>query len=139
MHFANSVNGSFPPTLWDHLAAMFNTSQSQYLICFHSPKVIVEEYGFEVELITQTSTSMHGSSEGHSGYLYRRVGSGKTSIPLCDALYREAYELVKSGKERLCEVVAQRVDKELCGGRVTRTTKVVHCVPSDNDEEEGDV
>lgn len=118
---------------------MFNASQSPYLICFHSPRVIVEKYGFEVELITQTSTSMHGSSEGHSGYLYRRIGQGEASdatVPLCDALYREAYELVKSGKERLCEVVAQQVDKELSGGRVTRTKKVVHCVLSENDDDD---
>ncbi len=34
---------------------------------------MIDRYGFNVELIVQTSTSMHGSSEGHTGYIYRRV------------------------------------------------------------------
>ena len=117
---------------------MFNNSHCPYLICFHSPKVIIETYEFEVELITQTPTSMHGSSEGHSGYLYRRVGGveelSKGTV-VCDAVYRDAYKLVNSGMEKLREAVSQRVDLEFCGGRVTRTKKVIHCVQSDNEED----
>lgn len=129
---------SFPPTLWDHLAEMFNNSRSDYLICFHPPRIIIERYGFDVDLITQTPTSMHGSSEGHTGYLYKRQNlttspSGKVS---CDPLYHDAYELVKSGPELLYNNVVTRVDKELYSGRVTRAKKMVHCVGSD--EEEGE-
>lgn len=115
---------------------MFNASQSPFLICFHSPRVIIETYEFEVELITQTCTSMHGSSEGHSGYLYRRIGAVASSrsgrVP-CDAVYRDAYDLVKSGIDQLGKAVSQQVDHELGGGRVTRRTKVIHCVESDDE------
>lgn len=52
---------------------MFNRSQSPYLVCYHGPRLIIERYGFNVELIVQTQTSMHGSSECHMGYIYRRV------------------------------------------------------------------
>ena len=67
----------FPPKLLKKLADMFNKSHSPYLICFHGPKVIIERYGFDIELITQISTSMHGSSECHTGYLYRRNEKNK--------------------------------------------------------------
>jgi Histone methylation protein DOT1 len=53
----------FPPDLWVKLAGIWNRSASPYLICFHAPKDIVESYGFDVELLAQTQTSMHGSNE----------------------------------------------------------------------------
>ncbi len=65
---------SFPPNLFNQLSEMFNRSDSPYLICYHAPKLIIERYRFNVQLIVQTPTSMHGSSEVHTGYLYRRIG-----------------------------------------------------------------
>ena len=63
----------FPPSLFKELARMFSRSQvSQYLICFHNPRLIVDRYGFDVELLAQTPTKMHGSSESHTGYVYRK-------------------------------------------------------------------
>lgn len=64
----------FPPKLFLTLAKMFNESHSPYLICYHGPKLMIERYGFNVELIIQSTTSMHGSSENHMGYIYKRVG-----------------------------------------------------------------
>jgi len=127
----------FPPTLWDHLVNMFNKSHSPFLICYHSPRHIIERYGFEVELITQTTTSMHGSSEGHTAYLYKRQKSlGKTRPTLrCDPLFQEAYDFVKGDVKSLHATVASRVDKELYGGRVTRAQKIVHCIESDSEDE----
>ena len=113
---------------------MFNTSRSPYLICFHPPKVIIERYSFEVELLAQTPTSMHGSSEGHSGYIYKRSNCIPSSGPVvCDEAYLEAYELVKCGLATLCDTVVERVDKELYGGRATRAKNVIHCIESGND------
>lgn len=63
----------FPPKLFKQLSEMFNKSNSPFLICYHGPKLMIDRYGFNVELIVQASTSMHGSSECHSGYIYRRV------------------------------------------------------------------
>jgi hypothetical protein len=114
---------------------MFNNSCSPYLICFHSPKTIIQRYEFDVELITQAPTSMHGSSEGHTGYLYKRT-TPATRRPGCDDLYREAHNLVGSGLEPLFEKVVARVDKELYGGRATRAKKIVHCVESDPEGDE---
>eukprot|EP00541_Cyclophora_tenuis_P018629 CAMPEP_0116573614 /NCGR_PEP_ID=MMETSP0397-20121206/18890_1 /TAXON_ID=216820 /ORGANISM="Cyclophora tenuis, Strain ECT3854" /LENGTH=142 /DNA_ID=CAMNT_0004102195 /DNA_START=28 /DNA_END=452 /DNA_ORIENTATION=- len=83
----------FPPKLWMHLAGIFNNSQSPYLICFHSPRTVVDEYEFDVELITQTSTSMHGSSEGHTGYLYRRsITKRSTRENPCDPIFQDALD-----------------------------------------------
>jgi len=55
---------------------MWNSSQSPYLICYHSPKDIIHSYDFDVELVDQEMTAMHGSKERHMGYIYRRRKSG---------------------------------------------------------------
>ena len=69
----------FPPALWCVLSDMWNRSTSQYLICYHGPKDIIHSYEFDVELVTQTPTSMHGSKEGHMGYIYRRTATTTTT------------------------------------------------------------
>ena len=62
----------FPPALFLRLAWVFNSSVSPiWLISYQAPLKIIETYGFEVELVHQTSISMHGSSEGHQAYVYR--------------------------------------------------------------------
>jgi len=84
---------------------MFNNSQSEYLICYHGPKLMIEDYGFNIELIVQTPTSMHGSSEVHTGYIYKRsknAAPGKScetktlGVP-CDPLFADAYTISQSG------------------------------------------
>merc|ERR1711935_355086 len=72
----------FPPPLWTKLSEMWNSSGSsselegsrncEYLICYHGPKAIIEDYEFDVTLLAQMPTSMHGSKEGHMGYIYKR-------------------------------------------------------------------
>jgi hypothetical protein len=122
------------------LADAFNASVTPYLICFHSPRVIIDKYGFNVELLAQTCTSMHGSSEGHSGYIYKRKPpSGRkglrefTQLAMsnpCDPAFLDAYELVKTGLEPLHKAVSDRVQKELYGSRVTRARRFIHCIDS---------
>ncbi len=34
---------------------------------------MIEEYGYEVEFVSQMMTSMHGSGEGHTVYFYKRA------------------------------------------------------------------
>jgi hypothetical protein len=83
----------FPPPLLEGLAKRFNRSQSQYLISFFNPKKIIDVYRFDVELIaTQKSTSMHGSTESHKGYIYKRntPAINDTVIP-CDPLFKDAW------------------------------------------------
>jgi hypothetical protein len=83
---------------------------------------------------------MHGSSEGHSGYIYKRTqpscrNSGRAATrmnttTLCDPIFHDAYELVKSGFEPLYKAISDRVQKELYGSRATRAQKIIHCVDS---------
>ena len=91
----------FPPGLWVELADIWNRSASPYLICFHAPKDIVDGYGFEVELLAQTQTSIHGSKECHMGYVYRRKNQAKRSAEktstTIDPLFAEGIEIVGGG------------------------------------------
>ena len=120
----------FPPRLFHQLAEMFNKSQSEYLICYHGPKLMIEDYGFHIELIVQTPTSMHGSAEGHTGYIYRRSGVGgkacKTKqfgIP-CDPLFAKAWEMCRAGLDAVHDHTSEQVEKHmgLTKKRVTRSS-----------------
>ena len=112
----------FPPPLWFELSKMWNRSQSPYLICYHGPKDIIHSYEFDVELVTQKVTRMHGSNEQHMGYIYRRRKSGlkEASTGACDALFAPSWELVKKGLFALHEDVAKQVDTVMGRGRKTR-------------------
>ncbi len=123
----------FPPDLWDALSKMWNTSDTgacQYLICYSSPRDIIDCYEFDVELLVQTPTSMHGSKESHMGYIYRRTktskGKGKSSkkTVACDPLFQPSYDLVKSGLRELEREVDRQVAEEMGGSRrATRSQK----------------
>ena len=67
------IDIGFPPTLFYEIADRFNVSRCPYLICFHGPKLMVERYGFNVELLAQIPTSMHGTSAGSA--MCRTCGS----------------------------------------------------------------
>jgi len=130
----------FPPDLWEKLATMWNHSDSSachYLICYAGPKHIIEDYTFAVELVAQTTTSMHGSSESHMGYVYRRTpirnnkkqkkkksSRATTRIVSCDPLFKPSYDLVKSGLTDLKKDVDRQMEKEMGseGGESRRVT-----------------
>jgi len=118
----------FPPKLFKQLGQMFNRSQSDYLICYHGPKLMVERYGFNVDLIVQAPTSMHGSSEGHMGYIYKRkgkkqkVGKGLEmvyGVP-CDPLFADAWRSTKRDVEDILEDVKKQVSESLHSQRPKR-------------------
>lgn len=68
----------FPPAVLVSIANAFNKSNTaQVLVCFTKPRKIIEQYGFAVKLISQIKTSMCGSSETHTAYVY----SATPSIP----------------------------------------------------------
>ena len=95
---------SFEKDLSKKLARRFNkSSTAKYLISFKKPKKIIKKWKFQVELVGKFPTSMHGSSERHTCYVYRReLRTSDDSvfddndIP-CDPLFREAWELCKTG------------------------------------------
>eukprot|EP00536_Pseudo-nitzschia_multiseries_P005280 jgi/Psemu1/285664/fgenesh1_pg.97_\ len=122
----------FPPHLWIQLSDMWNKSHSdqcRYLICYSGPKDIIGCYEFDVELLNQIPTSMHGSKESHMGYIYQRTTkkraqngqrkSSKTSIA-CDPLFRPSYNLIKKGLKHLESEVDRQVEEEMGGSRRTR-------------------
>jgi len=145
----------FPPPLWTRLSEMWNNSGSssaplsdlegtrncEYLICYHGPKAIIEDYEFDVELLAQMPTSMHGSKEGHMGYVYKRkhksaAGKSRKSkasgdkqrassrrAVKCDPLFQHSFDLVQQGLDPLQEQVSQQLEETLGGGRRTRRSK----------------
>ena len=124
----------FPPALFYDIAEIFNRSLSPFLICYHGPRLMVDDYGFHVELIIQTNTSMHGSSESHMGYIYKRVSYGsnrsrsKTSRPIsglpsdvpCDPLFAGPWKAIRKGFQSLRKEVKETVLKENDSGRPKR-------------------
>ena len=126
----------FPPELWEGLSTMWNksdTSACQYLICYSPPKKIIDTYDFDVELLVQIPTSMHGSKESHMGYIYRRTTSKKKlkaktasskRAVACDPLFKPSYNLVKSGLKELEREVDRQVRQEMGSSkRSTRSQK----------------
>lgn len=107
----------FPPPLWLALSKMWNKSHSEYLICYHAPRSIIEKYEFDVELLAQTQTSMHGSKEGHMGYLYKRKTPKASTGRECDALFANSWDLVRSGLEPLRQAVTAEMDENMGAGR----------------------
>jgi hypothetical protein len=117
----------FPPPLWLELSEMWNKSQSEYLICYHSPRSIIGTYAFDVELMAQIQTSMHGSKEGHTGYIYQRTSSSKktkrANPTACDALFRKSWNLVQRGLQPLHQDVTKQVDETMGTERSTRSRR----------------
>ena len=101
---------------------MFNESKSNYLVCYHGPRLMVDRYKFDIELIVQTSTSMHGSCENHMGYLYKRTKMKKASknIP-CDSLFLDSWKLASGDVSKLSKYVEEQVYKEMDSSISRRT------------------
>ena len=49
------------------------STYAEWFISYRPPRRVIEEYGYEVEFISQMMTSMHGSGEGHTVYFYKRA------------------------------------------------------------------
>jgi hypothetical protein len=126
----------FPPKLWHSLAEIWNRSSStaRYMICFHGPKHIIDCYEFNVELLVQTPTSMHGSKEGHTGYIYRRKvvtetsegraqSSAAAATEPCDPFFASTWELVNGGFDRLKMDVQEQLKKIMATGVSTRSRR----------------
>lgn len=118
----------FPPYLFDTLAQMYKRSKSKYLICYHSPRIMIDRYGFDIELICKEATSMHGSAEGHTCYFYKRTGCEDAANPsidetLCDPLFGGALKLVQSGLDKLADSVEEQCAEEMGSGRPRRSRR----------------
>ena len=128
----------FPPPLQKNIAKKFNNSQyAQYLVSYRPPRRVIEEYGYAVEFITQMTTSMHGSGEGHMAYFYKRINEvpkisaearshlKKVAFPkrpgfdeksvdvLCDKSFEECVKLAVGDIAPLLEHAKEIVDTHL--------------------------
>jgi hypothetical protein len=51
----------FPPDLQESIAQKFNTSTyAEWFISYRPPHRVINDYGYDVEFISQMMTSMHG-------------------------------------------------------------------------------
>ena len=97
---------SFPEALFFGLAKMFNKSKSSYLVSYQKPKLVIDKYKFHVREIGSVQSSMHGSREGHTAYLYERQRqepnkrsnrfSQFEDMIECDDRFKAAFELCQS-------------------------------------------
>lgn len=99
---------------------MWNRSSSPYLICYHGPKDIIETYEFDVELVTQRQTSMHGSKEGHMGYIYQRKPVKSFDPTACDPLFRSAFAKSRKDATELQLDIQADIDRLQVSGPGTR-------------------
>ena len=117
----------FPPKLWLELSMMWNRSTSPYLICYHGPKYIIQKYNFDVEILIQTPTSMHGSKEGHMGYIYRRRNNSDSSEQrlLCDPYFSPSVDIVNGGLEQIRQYVHSKLNERMeSANRRTRSQHI---------------
>jgi len=90
---------------------------------------MIEKYGFDIELIVQASTSMHGSAEGHMGYIYHRSSpetksSGtKNGNIQCDPRFSDAFSLVDQNPDHIRNVIKQQLKETLTTTRPKRTIR----------------
>jgi hypothetical protein len=119
----------FPPKLWEKLSKIWNQSRSKYLVCYHGPKDIINAYKFDAELVVQTATSMHGSKESHSGYIYRRRLSKASSAnhegkdESCDPFFASACAKVNEGIVALKKEVDAKLEARMGSRTTTRARK----------------
>jgi hypothetical protein len=79
------------------LADRWNRSGSEFLICYHGPKDMVDTYEFSVQLVVQLPTNMTGSTESHVCYIYRRIPVATSDIcAQCDPFFSDAWEMCKT-------------------------------------------
>lgn len=94
------------------------------MICYHGPKDIIETYEFDVELITQKPTSMHGSKEGHTGYIYKRMTRRAFDTEACDPLFKTAFNrVVQTSAAELNMEVGTELDQMQGTGPSTRASR----------------
>lgn len=88
----------FSPYTLGRLASVFNNSTTpRYLVSFQKPKDTIHAYGFMVRAIGTCVTSMSGSNERHTAYIYR-------------ACREEIQRLSVRALDRLCDSAAKDLE-----------------------------
>jgi hypothetical protein len=79
---------------------------------------------------------MHGSKEGHMGYIYKRKQKRRKRENHCDPLFKNAWATVQDGLQMLAHHIESRMQETSNGGRITRSTGVKHTAVSRIEEKE---
>ena len=105
----------FPPSLMEALSDIFNQSCSAYLVCYHPPAIMITHYEFNVNLLCTQITTMHGSGEIHTGYIYRQSNTTNDHNinSNCDPMFHESWTHINSGVNDLHDIVTSKLNKEL--------------------------
>ena len=79
------------------------------------PRRIEQDYNFEVKLKHKIPTTMHGSSEGHTAYIYKACRPDHTDSleAPCDTLFAEGIALLRGPPSNLFADARKRLDKAL--------------------------
>ena len=100
------------------IAERFNSSSTvRYFISCKRHRLIPETYKSQVKLITKLATSIYASTEGHTYYIFRRVGNPGIGPPEqcfgvpCDPLFMDAWKTCKCGFDAVNNHVAAKVDQ----------------------------
>jgi hypothetical protein len=87
---------SFDPDDLYEIAKKFHASQTTlYIACYQHEKDM-QEYGYDVKLLAKVRTSMRGSQQGHTCYIYKRNDVKEhceAGEPKCDELFRRGLEI----------------------------------------------
>lgn len=125
----------FPPPLQQSIANKFNTSvHARYFISYRPPRRVIDEYGYDVEFITQMNTSMFGSGENHTAYFYKRT---EASINATNARLLAMTGGVEAGKPKgtrrkvLTEETSEDQDKYGLKVTLPATTRFGKEVPAE--------
>ena len=112
----------FPPNLMTHLSTVFNRSCSSYLICYHPPAIMIVRYKFDIILLCQQNTTMHGSGENHTGYIYARAIKTENPSPdiLCDPMFIDSWNIVRNGIHTIDDFVCRNLTLEVNAPRSKR-------------------
>lgn len=117
---------TFPQSILDRIATLFNASTVQYIVSYKNPKTIIGKCGFLVEHYTSVSAALHGSGERLTAYVYIRsdpdqLGGPPVNLQDIDPLFQPGYEAVKAGATAVHERVVARCDEWLHSGRTPRS------------------
>lgn len=92
---------------------------------------MIDDYGFNIELLAQTPTHMTCSTECHEGYVYRHIGIKPTKAKgrnitfgtPCDPLFSNAWKMCRDSLDILHKYASDEVEKEwgVSKKRVTRS------------------
>ncbi|KAL3797314.1 hypothetical protein ACHAW5_008040 [Stephanodiscus triporus] len=111
--------------LLSKIGQLFNKSRSEFLICYHKPMLIIDEFKFDVKLLAQTSTTMSGSGEVHECYVYRRNSDKVISFPFPTITPSKKCQTAVDNCKLDLETLHQQVKKEIINfwkiGRLTRS------------------